>query len=138
MTMATLRTIAKPLKWVARAALALLLLGVSADIAFGLYDLRDMLRHPPLDREFRDVRVGMTKEEIQRVLQRTAGVPDPLHYKMDQWLFSGPWYCYSIAFDSNTHVVVAKHRTYPPSCIADVEPRGLILRWSWQKWAELR
>jgi len=68
--------------------------------------------------------------------------PTVTHYievgsKVDIWYFAGPWSCYTIDFDASTHLVSQKGKGYPPSCMADVEPRGRTVRWLWEKWDQI-
>ncbi len=123
-------------KWTVVSIAALWLLGVALDLANGLRAIPRMRQDPPLEKEFEAIQLGMTKEEVGQILAKKK--KSLHHYQMDSWSFSGPWYCYSVAFDPKSHVVVGKGKSYPPSCMADVEPRGLIVRWVWTKWDELR
>ncbi len=126
------------LKWSVRAVVVLILIGLVFDIGYSLYNFADLRKNPPLESEFRAVQVGMSKTQVRQIFSRKVGSINAFHFEEDGWSFSGPVYCYMIAFDPNSHLVAAKHRTYPPSCVADVEPRGLIVRWLWQKYDELR
>ena len=128
----------KYLKWTFVALLLVGAGGVAVDLGHSAATYRYLRMYPPLEREFRAVRVGMTKKEVREIFEKKradffAGKTS----ETDGWSFSGPRSCYMVAFDPATRLVSAKFKTYPPSCIEDVEPRDHIIRWVWEKWDQI-
>lgn len=112
--------------------------GVAIDLGYSAATYKYLRMCPPLEGEFRAVRVGMTKEDVRELFGKKR--PEYFigqSFDTDGWSFSGPRSCYMVAFDPVSHLVRAKFRTYPPSCIEDVEPRDHIVRWLWEKWDQI-
>jgi hypothetical protein len=121
-------------------AIALLVLvfgGILVDIGYSVFTLPALLKYPPLESEFGRVKVGMTKADVDEIFRAREG-RRYAQYEMDEWQFWGAYYCYSIVFEAETKLVARKHKEYPPFCMSDAEPRGLIMRWAWTKWDEIR
>jgi hypothetical protein len=126
------------MKWIFRLILGAVLIGVLFDVGYTLTHFRDLRTHPPLEHEFTAVSVGATKDQVRELFQKKEpGYLDESLFEKDIWSFSGPWSCYTVAFDPVSHRVSTKRKDYPPSCIVDVEPRGLIVRWLWEKWDQM-